>query len=338
MANRDLCVGLTFDLRADFAGFGLSAEELAEFDQPATIDALEGALRTLGHTTERIGGVKALVARLHAGARWDLVFNVAEGRFGFGREAQVPALLDAYEIAYTFSDPLVSALTLHKGLTKHVLRDTGLPTAPFCVVHERDDLARVDLQYPLLAKPVAEGTSKGIGTDAVVQNAAALGEVAERLLARYRQPVLVEEFLPGRELTVGIVGTGDQARAVGALEVTLLEGADQEVCTFRNKEECENLVRYALAADAEATAASDLAVRAWRALGCRDAGRVDLRADRAGRMQILELNPLSGMHPTHSDLPILWHAGGRPYHALVDAIVRSAAERIATPRAQPCAS
>ena len=127
-------IGFTYDLRDDYLRQGYSEEDTAEFDAAETIDAIESALRSLGHAVDRIGGVKPLAARLAAGDRWDLVFNYAEGMFGFAREAQVPALLDAFQVPYTFSDGLVFALTLHKGLTKHVVRGLGLPTPDFAVV------------------------------------------------------------------------------------------------------------------------------------------------------------------------------------------------------------
>lgn len=327
MPGRDLHVGLCFDLRDDYRDQGLSEEELAEFDQPGTIEALSEALVACGCRVDAIGGLRALMGRLHAGDRWDLVFNITEGRHGFGREAQVPALLDAFEIPYTFSDPMVAAVTLHKAMTKRLLRDAGLPTAPFALVESLADVDNIDLPFPLLCKPVAEGTSKGIGADAVVRDADALAALCERLLTKFRQPVLVEGFLPGRELTVGIVGTGSEAKSVGALEIELLADSDAEVCTFRNKEECERLVRYTRVADGSAAEAEAIALRCWRMLGARDGGRVDLRADADGNFQVLEVNPLAGMHPTHSDLPILWAQGGRPYVELVATIVDSAMQR-----------
>ncbi|MCB9882796.1 MAG: D-alanine--D-alanine ligase [Planctomycetes bacterium] len=324
----DLTVGLCFDLRTDSVYEGLSHEDLAEFDSPATIDALSATIAEHGCRVDRIGGIRALVDRLRRGDRWDLVFNIAEGRNGFGREAQVPALLDAYEIPYTFSDPLVAALTLHKGLTKRILRDAGMPTAPFAVVESIGGASTVDMPFPLLAKPVAEGTSKGIGADAVARDPGQLAALCERLFTMFRQPVLVEAFLPGRELTVGIVGTGDDAWSIGALEVEQLPGADMDVCSFRNKEECESLVRYTRVDDRDALHACEIALDAWRLIGARDGGRVDLRADASGAFQILEINPLPGMHPTHSDLPILWGQSGRPYVELVGAILDSALKRV----------
>ena len=140
-------IGMTYDLREDYLTKGFSEEETAEFDRPDTIEAIEGALRSLGYQTDRIGNIQDLTRRLAFGDRWDLVFNIAEGLNGYGREAQVPALLDAYGIPYTFSDPLVLALTLHKGMTKRVIRDSGIPTPDFYVVESVSDVDKIDLPF-----------------------------------------------------------------------------------------------------------------------------------------------------------------------------------------------
>lgn len=321
-------IGLTYDLKLDWMARGLSAEEAAEFDSQETVDALAAAIAEHGHEVEPIGNLHALLPRLVAGARWDLVWNIAEGYRGIGREAQVPCVLDAHEIPYTFSDPLVCALTLHKAVTKRVLRDLGLPTPEFLLVETIDDLAKLRLEYPLFAKPVAEGTSKGVDRTSKITSPAQLRATCERLLALFRQPVLVERFLPGREVTVGIVGTGDASRVVAVLEVILLAGADAEVYTQRNKEECEALVRYELATGAFADEAKLLALAAWRGIGARDGGRVDLRCDPSGRLSVIEINPLPGLHPTHSDLPIMATLAGVGYHELIGAILDSALQRV----------
>jgi D-alanine-D-alanine ligase len=326
-----MIVGLTYDLRADYLAAGYGEEETAEFDRPDTIEAIERALNQLGYRTERIGNVRKLVNELAAGHRWDLVFNIAEGLRGVGRESQVPALLDACEIPYTFSDPVVTGLALHKGLTKHVLRDQGIPTAEFAVVESKADVARVNLPFPLFVKPVAEGTAKGITARSKVKSANELREQCEHLLQRYAQPVLVEAFLSGREVTVGITGTGDEAVAVGTLEITLLAHAEADAYTYVNKEKCEELCRYTLADEALSAQAEELALRTWRGLGCRDGGRVDLRADANGKLRVLEVNPLPGMHPEHSDLPILCTAVGVPYVELIRRIVDSARRRCVGP-------
>ncbi len=321
-------IGMTYDLREAYLAEGYGEEAAAEFDQNETIDELESALRRLGHDTDRIGHARQLVGRLAAGDRWDLVFNIAEGLRGFGREAQVPGLLEAFAIPYTFSDPLAASLTLHKAMAKRVLRDCGIRTAPFCEVGAVEHADSVDLPFPVFAKPVAEGTSKGIDSRSRVDNPDQLRWACERILLQFQQPALIEPFLSGREFTVGILGTGPQARAIGTLEIELLEGAEQHSCTYANKERCEDLCRYLLAPPTLSREAEALALAAWRALGCRDGGRVDFRADEQGTLFVLEVNPLPGLHPTHSDLPLLCTAVGMTYLELIDRIVASARRRI----------
>jgi len=320
-------IGLTYDLRDDYIRAGFSEEDTAEFDRADTIEALEDSLGRLGHATERIGHAGDLMNRLQAGDRWDLVFNIAEGLYGFGRESLVPALLDRFRIPYTFSDPATLALSLHKGFTKHVLVSLGLPTPAFAVVESIADIPGVGLDLPLFAKPVAEGTGKGITARSRIDSRSQLEVVVVELLRRFRQPVLLESYLPGREFTVGILGTGRQAEAIGALEVKLGPNAEPHGYSYANKEHYQERVEYGIAQGPEATEACHLALAAWRGLGCVDAGRIDLRQDIAGRMQLIEINPLAGIHPVHSDLPILWRLLGGEYDDLIGRIVDSAARR-----------
>jgi D-alanine-D-alanine ligase len=324
-------IGITFDLRQEYLAAGYSEEETAEFDRPDTIDAIENAVRELGHEPDRIGHVRQLVERLAVGDRWDLVFNICEGLFGRAREAQVPALLDAYNIPCTFSDALVMALSLDKALTKTVVRAAGVPTPDYAVVATVADIDRVELPFPLFAKPLAEGTGKGVTPASKIPDRRALATVCRDLLARFRQPVLVERFLSGREFTVALLGTGDDAHVMGSMEILLLEDAEAEVYSYVNKENSEELVTYRLGKpdqDSQVREAESIALRAWRALACRDGGRVDIRCDEQGRAFFLEVNPLAGLHPFHSDLPIIGSLLGIPYVTLVDRIIRSAATRV----------
>lgn len=323
-------IGLTYDLRDDYLAAGYSAEETAEFDSAATINAIEEALQSLGHQTDRIGHAKALVKRLAAGDRWELVFNICEGMYGTAREAQVPALLDVFDIPYTFSDPLVTAVCLHKGLTKTIVRQASVPTPDFLLVERLSDLDRLTLSFPLFAKPVAEGTGKGVTPASKIRDAASLRTTCAELLDRYHQPVLVEQYLSGREFTAGILGTGPTAEVIGTLEIILRSQAEPEVYSYINKERCEELVEYRLVrnSDPEVRAAEEIALAAYCALGCRDSGRVDLRSDGHGRPHFLEVNPIAGLNPGHSDLPMLCAAVGLSYRELIERIVTSAAERV----------
>jgi D-alanine-D-alanine ligase len=330
-----MLIGLTYDLRADYLAAGYSEEETAEFDCLATIDAIDAALGECGHQTDRIGNGRELVERLAAGDRWDLVFNIAEGLHGSAREAQVPAILDLYEIPYTFSDPLVTALCLHKGLTKTAVAGAGVPTTPFALVESIEDVEAVDLPFPLFAKPVAEGTGKGINAESKIKDREALRRVCERLLARCRQPapqpVIVETFLPGREFTVGILGTGDESRVIGSMEITLLPTAEADVYSYNNKSRWEEFCQLFFpkaSEDPEVAEAERVALAAHRALGCRDASRVDIRSDSRGRPHFMEINPIAGLHPKDSDLPMICNSFGMTYRELIEQIVAGASPRV----------
>ena len=320
-------IGLVYDLRDDYLAMGMSDEQVAEFDSPVTIAALADTLAGLGHEVEPIGHIRHLAARLVAGSRWDLVFNIAEGLKGRSREAQVPALLEAYDIAYTFSDPLVMAISLDKAVAKRLVAEAGVPTPGHAVIACSADADAVDLAYPLFVKPIAEGTGKGCELASIVHDADQLKNASLALVARFGQPALVETYLPGREFTVGIIGNGNEARVIAVMEIALRASAEPGVYSWTNKEECEDRVDYTLADDMTARAAGDVALRAYHALQCRDAARIDVRCDALGRPCFIEANPLAGLNPGHSDLPMLAAAAGMDYPALIAGIVDAAARR-----------
>ena len=324
-----LTIGMTYDLRSDYLAMGFKEEETAEFDADVTIDSIEQIIAELGYKPERIGHAHALCARLAAGARWDLVFNIAEGRVGRSREAQVPCMLEAYDIPYTMSDPLVCAVTLDKSIAKRILQSEGLHTPGFHVVRSEADISRVTLPYPLFAKPIAEGTGKGIDRTSCVKTLDELRTVCLSLLQKFDQPVLVEEFLPGREFTVAILGTGANARVLGSMEVCLRPNAKTTIYTYEMKEQFVNFVDYhKLARNPETEAVEKLALDSYRVLELRDAGRVDIRMDRNGVPSFMEVNPLPGLNPVHSDLPIIAKQEGVSFKAVIREIIESALSRI----------
>ncbi|HJX29890.1 MAG TPA: D-alanine--D-alanine ligase [Thermoanaerobaculia bacterium] len=324
---RPLRMALSYDLKEDYLAAGHTAEEVMELDDEETIGCIAEALESLGHSVERVGRGAELARRLVAGERWDLVFNIAEGLRGRSREAQVPALCELFDQPYTFSDPLTCAVTLDKPLAKRVVRDSGLPTAPFAVVESPEDAERVSLALPLFVKPAAEGSSKGVTERSRVDSSEELREACADLLERFDQPVLVESYLPGREVTVGIVGNGEDARVVGAMEVVFRDGTDADY-TALNKAEYETRMDYRLLnGEPLGTRAREVALAAYRALSCRDAARVDLRCDASGEPCFLETNPLPGLHPIRSDLPILSRLAGLSYPELLGRIVEAAARR-----------
>lgn len=325
-------VGLVYDLRSEYLAQGYSEEDVAEFDSDATLQLLQEAIERCGYRTERIGHGKTLALKLAAGHRWDMVFNIAEGIGGRCRESYVPALLELYGIPYTFSDPLICALTLDKAMAKQWVSQQGLATPAFAVVETMADIDAVKLTYPLFAKPLAEGTGKGIDQNSKIENATKLNAVCAELLSRYGQSVLVEEFLPGREFTVGILGTGDEASVLGTMEIELVSKDEPAIYSYLNKEECESRIHYHPLQDdlPLKEQVEQLALRCYRVLQCRDAGRVDVRCDGNGMPCFIEVNPLAGLHPEHSDLPMIATQEGVGYDTLIGTILENAFKRIGT--------
>lgn len=323
-----MLIGLTYDLKDDYLKEGYEPELVSECDSIVTIDAIQQTLSNLGYETVRIGNIKALVAYLAQGKRCDLVFNIAEGLHGMLRESQVPALLDAYRIPYVFSDSFVLAVCLHKAFAKQVVRNAGVLTADFALISEDAQCADLALPYPVFAKPVAGGTGIGITQASVIENPDQLKTVVSNLLAAYQQPVLVETYLCGREFTVGITGEGEASSVVGAMEIMVDAQCDKGIYSYKTKQEYLQYARYQAVGEADRLATSKVALAAWKALGCRDGGRVDVKMDSQGNVHFLEVNPLAGLHPIDSDLPILSRMHGISYEALIKRIMDAACKRL----------
>jgi len=332
-----LRIGMVYNLLSDVPAHvqqGKSHDFLAELDSDVTIDAIEAGIRAAGHEPVRIGGIEGLVHFLAAGHTVDAVFNFAEGLWGAARESQVPGLLDAWRIPYTFSDPATLAVCMDKALTKRLWLAHGLPTAPFTVVEDRrtapddiDALLQKNPTFPLFVKPVREGSSKGIGSHSVVHLPAELHQCVRQIHEKYEQPALIEPFLVGREYTVGVLGNGDQATALGVIEITASRG--QEVNGYDMKHPAFDRRERFLPVDDPALAdqLADLGLRAYRVLGCRDAGRIDIRLDDRGRPHLLEINPIAGLHPLNSALTTMARWAGLDYNMLIARILYHARRR-----------
>ena len=326
-----LGIGLTYNLRRDYAPKpGDPPDAAGELDNESTIDLLASALEGLGHTTARLGYGRQMLERLLGGkgGKIDLVFNVAEGLRGRSRESEVPAVLEMLGIPYTFSDPVTMGIALDKHLTKQVVSLAGIPTPRWVAASSIADIDGWDA-FPAFVKPAWEGTAKGIDADSRVNDAAALRRSVEKLTSIYRQPALVEEYLPGDEYTVGVLGNSPP-RSIGVLQISHVGTSTKEICSFEAKERCEQLLRYEKPINTPSETIKkmeDISIRAYRALGCRDVARVDLRCDARGEPYFLEVNPLPGMHPTHSDLPMLAEANGMSYAELLGGIVDAARQR-----------
>lgn len=317
-------IGLTYDLRSWYLDRGYSMEDTAEFDKQDTVDAIDSALRKMGFETEPVGNCFQLIDSLSAGKRWDLVFNIAEGLYGDGRESVVPAILDQYKIPYVFSGPVIMGISLNKHLSRLIVSAAGVPVSPGMLISSMNDVEKCSLEFPLFIKPVSEGTGKGITEKSLLSSKEELREMAGYLLGRFNQPALVEEYLPGREFTVGMIGSGENAIAIGGMEI---ECRDNLPYSVEFKENYQIYCKYTPLPGDFADECKSVAMNVWRALGGVDAGRVDVKADRNGRICFIEVNPLAGLHPVHSDLPILSRMSGIEYQQLIEMIVNSAIER-----------
>ena len=329
--KKTLLVGLTYDLVSDYPLQEDAPEDLyGEFDSEETLARLEAAILSLGHSVCRIGNIEKLVSFLAEKKSVDVVFNIAEGRWGRNRESQIPALLEAYSIPYTFSDPLTLGICLDKAFAKRLWQQNGLSVAPFGEIESMSDfdaLLEMGLEFPLFVKPIREGSSKGIGQESVVETVDQLKAQVERVLSIYQQPALIEEFLPGREFTVAVTGFGQSAKVLGMLEVPYV--SESKVDGFIQKNDWET---YSLSIHLPVTDAAlqkqltEISLRAYQVLGCRDAGRLDLRMDRNGQPALMEINPLPGLS-NHSALPYIAALAGISFEMLVDGIIREALAR-----------
>jgi|SRR5882672_10863026 len=329
-------IGIAYDLKADFEHLKSASapdDALEEYDSIATVEGIERALVARGHRVRRLGGGRNFVAAVLE-APPQLVFNISEGRGTRSREAHVPALCEMLGLPYTHSDPLTSALTLDKALAKRVVQSCGVPTPAFAVIERVEQLGDLALRFPLFAKPLFEGSSMGISRKSKLDDPATCRERVAALLRDYGEPVLVEEYCSGAEFTVGVLGTGATARAISAMEIVpkLVSRADfvYSLEVKRNwnwAEEVEYHVPPRRPAH-EVAAIEKVALDAYRALGIRDVGRVDLRCDAGGTPKFIEANPLPGIAPGWSDLAILWERTGRTHDQLIQAILDNACERL----------
>jgi D-alanine-D-alanine ligase len=327
--SRSLGVGLAFDLAANFTASPTEPDDrLEEYDAPDTIDAIEAALRSRGTTTRRLGGgaelLDALVARPPG-----IVFNISEGWGTRSREAHVPAVLEMLGLPHTHSDPFTMAVSLDKAAAKSIVSSAGVPVPAHQLVESPDFVLQLEL--PVVAKPLREGSSMGIRASSIIRNRSELDVHVTRLLDDYRQPVLLEEFCPGAELTVGILGNGLSAEPVGVMEIVPRNGAVADflysVEAKRNYlEEVEYLVPPRVPSNVHKRAV-EIALAAYHALGCRDVARIDLRIGADGEPKFLEGNPMPGLHPEKSDLVILCREVGIGYDDLILRILDTARAR-----------
>lgn len=322
------------------------ADAGAEFDKKETIQAIQAAIESDGHTTEFLSGDADLFYRLKA-YRPDICFNITEGVTGDAREAQVPALLEMLQIPYTCSRVLANAVGLDKTMTKRIWHEMGLPTATYQEFNSVEETINAGLIYPLFVKPAREGTGMGVDENAVVFNERQLRERVAWVLHSYQQPALVEDFLPGREFTIGVLGRPDAAqyspnpslyREDGFHRFPILEVDSSRSVTPSVYGHVAKTLHvgetgvpdFLCPADVEphlAEELSSLAIKAHQAIGALDVSRVDVRLDIYGKPRLLEINTLPGLTPDFSDLCVMANAEDLTYRELILEVLYLGASR-----------
>jgi D-alanine--D-alanine ligase len=318
-----LHVGLAFNMKRIGSSDGDDRE--AEYDSPETIEALAKAIESHGHTVVPLEATPEL-PRVLMTSSVDVVFNIAEGISGRNREAQVPNLCELLGIPYTGSDSATLSICLDKALSKRMLRDVATPQFQLLLTG-REKLR--PFKYPVIVKPNAEGTSKGITAKSVKDDEAGVREVAREIIERYGQPALVEEYIVGRELTVGLLGE-KRPRVLPPMEVVFLRPSERPVYDYECKQDWEKHVRYEVPAPLtkeELRAVERTCRSTFMALGCRDVARVDLRLAPDGTVHVIEVNPLPGLTPDYSDLCLIANGAKIDYRSLIGDILSGAIKR-----------
>jgi len=322
-------VGLTYDLKTDYKfkkGDPLDAN--AEFDHPSTIDVIADAIAANGFKVERIGNAGNLLERLGS-LNVDIVFNLSEGMFGRNRESQVPAILEMAGIPFVGADALTLGLTLDKVMAKKIFIADKIPTPKFFEVNSREQLNNSNhYKFPLIVKPRFEGSSKGLSENSRVQTREELDKQVEYIINTYKQPALIEEFISGQEFTIAIVGNNEpeilpvvQIKIDGKLKLKdkfytfarITSDRLEYVCPAKISAELKKIL-------------DELALRTYRAVECRDFGRVDFRVDQEGRPYVLEINPLPSLS-TEDVFKLLAENIGITYEAMIGKILNSALKR-----------
>jgi D-alanine-D-alanine ligase len=334
-------IGIAFDLKPKVEPPAGAPDDLnEEFDSPATIEAIAKSIREMGHTPVELGNGRPLLEKLLKDAP-DLVFNLAEGTgTSRNREARVPAVCEMLGIAHTGSDVLTLALCLDKDLCRRTVQDAGgvVPRGILLVKPDGEydgDFAEFDglvteaeLTLPLIAKPSLEGSSKGIRSKCLIESADQVGPVVVSLWNDYQQAVLLEEFISGEEVTVGVWGN-DLPSVIGCMRIVPKQPTDRFVYSLEVKRDWEARVTYENPPRLPArtiAAIEEAALSAYEVLGCRDVARIDFRV-RDGIPYFLEANPLPGLNPETGDLLLICKAKGISHAELIAAIVNGALQR-----------
>ena len=327
-------IGLSFDLKTlpkEGAEHHATDDAFEEYDSPETIEIISGAIEKKGHRTVRLGGGVQFLDSIRR-EKVDIVFNIAEGRGNYrSREAQVPSVLEMLGIPYTGSDPLTLAVCLDKPVTKKLVALEDIPTPKWRLINDEEELGRLDwtgFPFPAIIKPAYEGSSKGIRLTSLAQNTAQAKKEVRTIIKEYSQPVMVEEFIDGDEVTVGVIGNAPP-KLVGMMRVLPKKKEKHFVYSIEVKRDYVKRVDYESPVRLPQPVLDKLeqySLKAFKVLGCRDVSRVDFRVGQDGIPYFIEINPLPGLG-TYSDLIIMALKIGWTHDGVITAVLDAAIKR-----------
>lgn len=326
-------IGLTYDLKESITAVrGGPDDALEEYDSLETVEAIAKAIWAMSHPVVRLGGGPDLMANL-AREKVDLVFNIAEGLGTYrSRESQVPSILEMLDVPYSGSDPVCLGICLDKPLAKQLVSAAGISTPRWTAIRGVRQLQETDwdnFPLPAFIKPAYEGSSKGVRMASRAESPEQVLQIAASILEQYRQPAIVEEFIAGDEVTVGLVGNSPP-QIVGVMRIIPKTRRDFFVYSLEVKRDWESLVEYECPARLDADTLDrirDSCLAAFEVLGCRDFARLDFRIDAQGTPYFLEINPLPGLNPVSGDLSIMAGKMGWSYDGLISSILDAALNR-----------
>jgi D-alanine-D-alanine ligase len=322
-------IGIIYNLKRDSSGDTPDAQ--AEYDSIDTVYAIRDALAGAGLGVLLFEADSTLPERL-AHNHIDMAFNIAEGTSGRGREAQIPALLNMLGVPFTGSDETTLCIALDKALTKRLLSTYNVRSPKYTVfgLHIKPDLS--GMKYPIIIKPNAEGSSKGISDISIVNSDEEFDRQLRYMLGHYKGDMLAEEYIEGREFTVGILGNGEDMRVFPPMEISFHKSTrgNYRIYSYNVKQDYKNHVSYSCPSDIDKNTENEmmeLSRLIYNALGCRDFSRIDFRLSSDGKIYFIEINPLPGLAPGYSDYPMLAGFSGVSYNDLVLSVLRAGAGR-----------
>lgn len=328
--GKQLRTGIAFNLKKNSAPDRLSTlpDAEAEFDDIETIRAIQNVLEASGCVVELFEATEEFPVKLIQ-SRPDIVFNIAEGSGGRGREAQVPAILEFLNIPFTGSDSTALSVAMDKALTKRIAASYGVNTPKFRIVKPDTPFGDIDIPFPAIVKPNSEGSSKGISDVSIAEDATRLKYILTEKISAYKQDMLVEEYVQGREFTVGVLGNGNALRVFTPMEIVFRDRA-HGIYSYEVKRNFREFVSYECPPNIDGETVKEMenaALAVYHALECRDMARVDFRLSPEGQLHFIEINPLPGLAPDYSDFPMIAAFNGMDYAALIQNILDRALTR-----------